>query len=97
MKTLKEYCREYDRSEELSHECVAALVAYAYCGEDVIIGLAQAGVRQDFLKKKGAKILLPCHKGRGLNITKAFALYSHASKHGVSIYICGDARAELLY
>ena len=95
MKTLEECCSEFTNSQEPSNECIAALVAYALC-EDVVIGLAQVGVKRDFLKQPGAKILLPCHKGRGFNITKAFVLYSHAAKHGVSVFLCGDARAEKL-
>ena len=96
MKTLEKCKQEYCRSPELSDECVAALVAYAYCGQDVVIGLAQVGVKRDFLKQPGAKILLPCHKGRGLDITKAFLLFAHAEKHGVKVYIVGDGKAELL-
>ena len=97
VKTLEECKQEYCRSPELSDECVAALVSYAYCGEDVVIGLAQMGVKRHFEKQRGAKILLPCHKqGRGLNIAKAFVLYSHAAKHGVSVFVCGDERAEKL-
>ena len=98
MKTLEECCSEFMNSQEPSYECIAALVAYAYSGQDVVIGLAQVGVKRDFLKQPGAKILLPCHKqGRGLNITKAFVLYAEAAKRGVSVWICGDARAEKLH
>ena len=96
MKSLEDCKQEYYRSPELSDECVAALVAYAYRGEAVILGLAQVGVKRDFLAEMGPKILLPCHKGRGLDITKAFVLYSHAAKHGVKVYIVGEDRCELL-
>ena len=97
MKTLQECCDEYKNSQELSHECVAALVAYAYCSpEPVIMGLAQMGVRRAFLAMEGPRILLPCHKGRGLDVTKAFLLHSHATKYGVKVYFCGEGCAELL-
>ena len=97
MKSLEECCQEFRNSPEPSHECIASLVAYAYCDADgIIMGLAQVGVKRDFLSQKGKKILLPCHKGRGLDITKAFLLFAHAEKHGVSVYICGDERAEKL-
>jgi hypothetical protein len=95
MTTLEDLCYEY-RTSKPSDECIAKLVSYASSGEDVVLGLAQVAVRRDFSRKEGPKILLPCHKGKGLDITKAFALYSHASTYKVDVYLCGDGRAEIL-
>jgi hypothetical protein len=96
METLSKACYEYQRGSHLTDEVAASLVAYACSGEPVIVGLAQCGVKRHFLEQDGLKILLPCHKGEGFNITKAFALFSHATKYNVKVYMVGEDRCELL-